>query len=278
MTLFKWALQRGWMDVIKLLHYYSKFPSDINEIQWQACGPLEFGCYDPWLPLNTACADGRVQAVEFLLQKYNNIDLNAKERPGCYAEPLLEACMLDRNGAGVDLLKLLLDYSDQRNLGIENAKFYGQNAVYVAYPDYEKMEILMARGVSVLEADNRGKVCFTSDWKACSQRFLQILNVAEKLTTLQMLNLFTEKLDFLMDTIPKVERRYHLYGHIGEDRVNSAIPPSYGDELDAEDRDRLARSRQRALLLILKTLRDENIDLRTVEHFFAPEETPWRPW
>ena len=149
-----------------------------------------------------------------------------------------------------------------------NVKSNG-NAVYEAYPDYEKMEILMARGVSVLEPSIQGNLCFTHDWKASSQRFLQILNVTEKLTSLQMLNLFTEKLDLLMNAIPKVERRYCFYGHIGEDIVNMALPP-YGDgHLDAEDRDRLARSKQRALLLILKTFRDQNVDLRTVEHFFT---------
>merc|ERR1712018_110764 len=99
--------------------------------------------------------------------------------------------MQDINGAGADLLKLLLDYSDQRNLGINvNVKDYGgNNAVYTAYPDYEKMEILINRGVSLFEISTRGYDCYTKDWNASSQRFLQILNVTENLTTLQMLNL-----------------------------------------------------------------------------------------
>ena len=76
------------------------------------------------------------------------IDLNAKLQ-GVSDPILLVVCMQDKNGAGADLLKLLLHYSDQRNLGINvDVKDYGgNNAVYTAYPDYEKMEILINRGV-----------------------------------------------------------------------------------------------------------------------------------
>ena len=140
------------------------------------------------------------------------------------------------------------------------------------------MEILIARGVSVLERGSGGRLCFFifNDWKACSQRFFQILNVTENLTTLQMLNLFTEKLEILTDAIPKVGRRYvQRDPATTEDMIYTARADF---QLDAEDQDRRARSKQRAFLLILKTLRDQNIDLRTVEHFFASEETPWRPW
>ena len=255
------------MDVLKLLHYYSKLPSDINAPQREATHPLARNCpYTEWLPLQVACVHGQVQAVEFLFQTYEDIDINAKTVWDS-TEPLLEVCMGDRNGAGVDLLKLLLHYSDQRNLGINlNATFNG-NAVYEAYPDYEKMEILIARGVSVLERGRRGELCFFNDWKACSQRFFQILNVTENLTTLQMLNLFTEKLEILTDAIPKVGRRYvQRDPATTEDMIYTARADF---QLDAEDQDRRARSKQRAFLLILKTFRDQNIDLRTVEHFFT---------
>ena len=257
------------MDVLNLLYYYSKLPSDINAPQQEATHPFSRNCpYTEWLPLQVACVHGQVQAVEFLFQTYEDIDINAKTLWDS-TEPLLEVCMGDRNGAGVDLLNLLLHYSDQRNLGINvNVKDYGgNNAVYTAYPDYEKMEILIARGVSVLERGRRGELCFFNDWKACSQRFFQILNVTENLTTLQMLNLFTEKLEILTDAIPKVGRRYvQRDPATTEDMIYTARADF---QLDAEDQDRRARSKQRAFLLILKTLRDQNIDLRTVEHFFT---------
>ena len=231
------------MDVLKLLHYYSKLPSDINAPQREASPPMAFTQFTEWLPLKEACANQQVQAVEFLLQTYEDIDLNAKVR-GASDPILLVVCMQDMNEAGADLLKLLLHYSDQRNLGINvNVKDYGgNNAVYTAYPDYEKMEILINRGVSLFEISTRGYDCYTKDWNASSQRFLQILNVTEKLTSLQMLNLFTEKLDLLMNAIPKVERRYCSYGRFVEDRVNMALPQyGVGDgHLDAEERDRLA--------------------------------------
>ena len=91
-------------------------------------------------------------------------------------------------------------------------------------------------------------------------------NVTENLTTLQMLNLFTENLDILMDAIPLVGRRYTLGRTISKDMIYTAFKDY---QLDAEDQDRRARSKQRAHLLILKTFRDQNIDLRTVVPLFT---------
>ena len=119
----------------------------------------------------------------------------------------------------------------------------------------EELEILIANGADILERSNKGRVVYTLHWKQNNQRFLEILNVTEELTTLKRLHLFTDNLEALSDAIPKkgkLEGSYTIF--------------------EAERIERRACEDQRITLLFLKTFRDQNIDLRIVENDFVNAE------
>ena len=66
-SLFPFACAYGWLDVLKILHIFSKI-EDIN---------ARYRINDPKLtPLMLACQSNQLEVAEFLLSSFDDIDIN----------------------------------------------------------------------------------------------------------------------------------------------------------------------------------------------------------
>ena len=237
----------GWIDVLKVLRIFS-MPKDINAKH-----------YDRWNrdgknPLMLACANGHQEVVRFLVSSYE-IDFNV-------TTDTIHWTPLHYASGNPEMVQLFLDTSKERNLSIDiNAKnMNGDTPLHWVCLDsfncnFRALEILIANGANILERNNQGKYAFTQYWRQSNERFLEILNMTEDLTTLEKLKLFTENLDILSDAIPK-HRKFEVPYTIPRDEYY--------------ERERC--NGQRIVLLFLKTFRDQNIDLQTVEDQFENAE------